>query len=170
LKPLPAAPVGRSKEILLPLARLPSRAEWLTRAKGESRRVAYHAQKNLDRLNRGEALPTQVPYLVQTWTFGPELCMVFLPGEVVGDYSLRLKRELASDRLWVNAYANDAPAYIPSRRILDRGGYEADGAMLYYDWPTRFADDVEELIIAAVHELVPPDYRVSKDGRGRALK
>ena len=32
-----------------------------------------------------------------------------LAGEVVGDYSLRLKRELGGDRLWVTAYANDAP-------------------------------------------------------------
>lgn len=30
--------------------------------------------------------------------------MVFLPGEVVVDYALRLKRELDRNRLWVNAY------------------------------------------------------------------
>src|SRR5207247_9962456 len=87
--------------------------------------VGYQARKNLARLDRGEKLPTALPYLVQTWNFGNELAMVFLPGEVVVDYSLRLKKEFEVTRLWVNAYANDAPCYIPSRRILQEGGSEA---------------------------------------------
>jgi hypothetical protein len=92
---------------------------------------------------------------VQTWTFGSDLSMVFLPGEVVVDYGLRLKRELAGRPLWVNAYSNDVPCYIPSRRVLEEGGYEAAGAMVYYDRPTKFAPDVEERIITAIHELLP---------------
>ena len=50
--------------------------------------------------------------------------MVFLPGEVVVDYVLRLKKEFDPARLWVTAYANDEPCYIPSERILKEGGYE----------------------------------------------
>lgn len=161
LKPLTGEPVGRAKEIQLPFDRLPTREEWLVRAESKDRGTRYHARKNLARLDRGETLPTHLPYLVQTWTFGSELCLVFLPGEVVGDYSLRLKREFAADRLWVNAYVNDAPAYIPSRRVWEIGGYEGAGAMVYYDQPTRFAPEVEELIIAAVHELIPPAYRAA---------
>ena len=45
----------------------------------------------LERLARGEAIPTTVPYVVQGWAFGDDLAMVFLAGEVVVDYSLRLK-------------------------------------------------------------------------------
>ena len=57
--------------------------------------------------------------------------MVFLGGEVVADYALRLKRELGASRLWVNAYANHVPCYIPSTRVLAEGGYEAELAMDY---------------------------------------
>ena len=77
--------------------------------------------------------------------------MVFLPGEVVVDYVLRLKKEFDPARLWVTAYANDVPCYIPSERILREGGYEGGGAMVYYGRPTRLKPGVEALIIDAVH-------------------
>ena len=57
------------------------------------------------------------------------------PGEVVVDYVLRLKKEFDAGRLWVTAYANDVPCYIPSERILREGGYEGGGAMVYYARP-----------------------------------
>ena len=50
------------------------------------------------------------------------------------------------------------PGYIPSRRILKEGGYEGGGAMVYYDHPTRFAPAVEDMIIGAVHELMPAEF------------
>src|SRR5262249_31787345 len=100
---------------------------------------------------------------VQTWTFGDKLAMVFLPGEVVVDYSLRLKKEYDASRLWVNAYSNDAPCYIPSLRILREGGYEGGGAMIYYDRPTRFAENVEDLIFAQLHKQMPEGFKAPKD-------
>jgi hypothetical protein len=148
----------RTKEIELAFAPLPTREEWQALAESKSASIAYHAKKNLARLERGEPLPTHLPYLVQCWSFGRDLAMVFLPGEVTVDYGLRIKREFDHARVWVNAYSNDVPCYIPSRRVLDEGGYEGGGAMLYYDRPTKFAPDVEERIIAAVHEVVPREF------------
>jgi hypothetical protein len=139
------------KTIELPLADLPSHAEWETRAKRDDA-AGYHARVQLDRLDRGEKLKTQIDYPIQTWKFGDMLTMVFLPGEVVVDYSLRFKHELGRDRLWINAYANDDPCYIPSERILREGGYEGGGAMIYYDVPARFRPGLEEKIVAVVHE------------------
>jgi sugar lactone lactonase YvrE len=158
LAPIRGKLTCRTKQINLAFDTLPTRAEWETLAASPIPSVAYHARKNLGRLDRGETLPTELPYLVQTWTFGDDLAMVFLPGEVVVDYSLRLKSEFDKTRLWVNAYSNDAPCYIPSKRVLEEGGYEGGGAMVYYDRPTRFAPDVEERIIAAVHDIMPKGY------------
>lgn len=84
--------------------------------------------------------------------------MAFLPGEVVVDYSLRLKRELDCTRLAVIAYANAAPCYIPSERILREGGYEGGGAMIYYDQPQIFAPGLEEKIIASVRRQIPASF------------
>ena len=91
---------------------------------------------------------------MQTWAFGDSLAAVFLPGEVVADYALRLKKELDGRRLWINAYSNDAPCYIPSERVLKEGGYEGGGAMIYYGRPGAFTPDVEPLIVDTVHRLV----------------
>src|SRR5207248_5245441 len=123
----------------------PTRDELAEKAKCEDA-VGYHARVQLARLERGEALRTKIDYDIQTWTVGDALAMVFLPGEVVVDYSLRLKRELDGRRLWINAYANDAPCYIPSERVLKEGGYEGGGAMVYYDVPTRFQPGLEQRI------------------------
>lgn len=148
----------RVKSIVLPFDKLPTREEWSTLAASPNHWVAYHARQNLARLDRGEKLPTELPYMVQTWNFGDQFAMVFLPGEVVVDYSLRLKQEYDPGRLWVNAYANDVPCYIPSKRVWQEGGYEGGDAMIYYDRPVRFDDATEELIIAAVRQLMPARF------------
>ena len=43
---------------------------------------------------------------------------------MVVDYSLEIKRNLGSSHTWVSAYCNDVMAYIPSKRVLEEGGYE----------------------------------------------
>jgi hypothetical protein len=146
-----------TKGLELPLDSLPTRAAWESRAK-ETNAIGKHALLNLARLERGEDLPTRIPYMLQAWVFGDNLAMVFLPGEVVVDYSLRLKREYDPGRLWLNAYANDVPCYIPSERILTEGGYEGGGAMVYYDKPTRLAPGIENQIVAGVHDLLPKTF------------
>ncbi len=153
--------VCRVKPIELPFDTLPDREEWTACAQSTNHWIAYHAKKNLARLDRGERLPTTLPYLVQAWNFGDELAMVFLPGEVVVDYSLRLKKEFNASRLWVNAYANDVPCYIPSRRIWREGGYEGGFAMIYYDRPTRLAEGTEDQIVSTVRKLVPSALRAA---------
>ena len=158
LAPLHSKLECRAKRIVLPFDTPLAREEWEKRAQSDNHWIAYHAKRNLARLDRGEKLPAELPYLVQTWNFGDELAMVFLAGEVVVDYSLRLKKEFDPARLWVNAYANDVPCYIPSKRIWREGGYEGGFAMIYFDRPTRFAENVEDLIIAAVHGLLPKEF------------
>ena len=159
LKPLTSPLECRTRQILLPFGPLPTRAEWEAKTGDKSRTVAYHAKMQLAKLDRGIALPVALPYLVQVWNFGPELAMVFLSGEVVVDYALRLKRELDAERLWVNSYANDVPAYIPSERVLQEGGYEGGSAMLVDDWPGPFAPGVEDRIVSTVHELMPAAFK-----------
>jgi putative membrane-bound dehydrogenase-like protein len=158
LAPITGKLTANRRSIELPLDNLPTRAEWEERARRKDA-IGYHARVQLARLDRGEALRTRIAYPVQTWTFGDSLALVFLPGEVVVDYALRLKRELDGRRLWINAYANDAPAYIPSERVLKEGGYEGGGAMIYYDLPVRFRPGLEQRIVTTVHDLVGPRFR-----------
>jgi hypothetical protein len=157
-KPLAPDLQCREKDFSLPFQPLPTRQEWEERAKKPGI-VGYHARVNLQRLDRHEALPTSLPYSVVNWTFGSDLAMVFLAGEVVVDYSIRLKKAFDPARLWINAYANDVPCYIPSVRVLNEGGYEAEDSLWYYDRPARLAPESEDLICEAVSEIVPPRFR-----------
>ena len=145
------------RRIELPLGRVVPRAELEARLTGKAN-VAYAAAQFLRQLDAGKPLPSIVPYPVQAWAFDGDFAMVFLGGEVVADYALRLKRELGVSRLWVNAYANHVPCYIPSRQVLKEGGYEAEAAMDYYGWPTRLAEDTEDRIVRTVHDLLPANF------------
>lgn len=153
LQPLSGPPACRFEPIPLPLDVFP-RTEWEARVK-RGGAIAYQAKLQLEKLDRGEPLKSELTYPVQTWSFGDDLAMVFLGGEVVVDYALRLKRELAGDRLWVTGYANDVACYIASKRVLAEGGYEALDSMIYYDQPGRLAPQVEDLIVSAVRRLLP---------------
>ena len=74
--------------------------------------------------------------------------IVALASETVVDYSLRLKGELSranGPTVWIAGYSNTMTGYIPSRRVLLEGGYEAESR----PWqPT-----LEERIVKKVHEL-----------------
>jgi putative membrane-bound dehydrogenase-like protein len=164
LAPVTGKLTARTHAIELPLDTLPTRAQWEERAKRKGA-VGYHARVQVGRLDRGEPLRTKIAYPIQTWAFGDSLAMVFLPGEVVVDYSLRLKRELDGLRLWINAYANDAPCYIPSERVLKEGGYEGGGAMIYYDLPTRFKPGLEQRIIDTVHDQIGKKFKSPFDSQ-----
>jgi len=148
---------GQTRRIELPYDTLPTRAEWEVEAKKPGA-VGLRAQLALKTLDGGGTIPKALPYLVQVWNFGRDLAMVFLPGEVVVDYSLRLKRDYDGTRLWVNGYSNDVPCYIPSRRVWDEGGYEAAGAMVYYNRPNRFDGSQETRIIEAVGKIMPKAF------------
>ena len=156
--PLPTPPVGRFRRVRVPFDTLPTREvlEQLVEAGGAP---GYNASTQLEKLDRGEPLQEALDYPIQTWQFGDRLVMVFLAGEVVVDYVLRLKSELDASRLWVSAYSNDLPCYIPSERILREGGYEGGGAMVYYGRPTRLKPGVEDIILSTVRALVPDEFR-----------
>jgi hypothetical protein len=161
LKAITAKPDIRYARLDLPLDTRRTREEWEERAK-KMDAVGYHARVNLAKLDRGETLPTKINYPVQTWVFGNHLAIVFLPGETVVDYSLRLKREYDPTRLWVNGYSNDARCYIPSERVLKEGGYEGGDAMIYYDFPQRFAPGLEQKIIDVVAKQLPQGFKKSE--------
>lgn len=161
--PLEEPPIAGLRRIELPFDRPPTQEEFSKRlaagrspnASSSAKRLGYHAQRMLEHIRRDGRVPATLDYHVVTWAFGRELAMVFLPGEVVVDYTLRLKRELNANCLWVTAYANDVPCYIPSKRVLAEGGYEVDSSMISYARPTRFAPAVEDRVVAAAKALLP---------------
>lgn len=141
------------EEIPLAYDTLPTRDELMEKQKSKVKVDADHAARLLARLNEQGGLPQTYPYPVQVIRLGPELTWVMLAGEVVVDYSLRLKSDLKDPIIWVSAYTNDVPSYVPSLRVWKEGGYEAGEAMKWGTHPIRWSRDVEEQIIGAVKKL-----------------
>ncbi|MBI1900069.1 MAG: neutral/alkaline non-lysosomal ceramidase N-terminal domain-containing protein [Planctomycetia bacterium] len=141
------------REIDLAFAEIPTREKLEADAKAADKYVARRATLLLAQLDKTGKIDPTYPYPVQAWRIGDELLFVTLGGEVVVDFSLRLKRELGA-KTFVAGYSNDVMAYIPSLRVLREGRYEGGGAMVYYGLPSPWGESVEEDIVRAVHELV----------------
>jgi neutral ceramidase len=153
MTPLPARLGTAFREVPLKLDEPPGVEHWRQAAESGNRYEQARAQMLLERLGAGQPLPESYPYGVGVWTLGNDIQWVFLGGEVVVDYALRLKAERGGKRTWVAGYANDVMAYIPSLRVLAEGGYEGKTAMVYYGLPAAWAPGVEETVVDAVHAL-----------------
>jgi len=153
MDPVAANSAATYAEITLPLNEVPGREAFVKESMSADKFVAARAKMLLKKIEAGEKIPDVYPYPVQTWRLGKEITLVTLGGEVVVDYSLRLKKELGPG-LWVMGYANDVMAYIPSARVLKEGGYEGGGSMVYYGLPAVWGSKVEDLIVEEIVKQV----------------
>jgi len=120
-------------------------------AKGGYR--ARWAKHLLKMSKAGKALPKSYPYPVQVWKLGKDQLWISLGGEVVVDYA-RLFKSRYGPTTWVNGYANDLMAYIPSRRVWEEGGYEAGGFAAFGLPALRWSGDIEKRITASVERVI----------------
>ena len=140
--------------VTLDFAEPPGRKQLEEQAKSSDKYARRHAEVLLEELEQTGTIRKTYPYLVQVVRFGNDLTLVAMAGEVVVDYALRLKAEIADSAVWVAGYSNDVFGYVPSLRILQEGGYEGGGAMRYTNLPGPFAPSIEERIMGKLHEMV----------------
>ncbi|MFO1020850.1 MAG: neutral/alkaline non-lysosomal ceramidase N-terminal domain-containing protein [Planctomycetales bacterium] len=163
MKEIAAAPVCSFGYAALPFDR-PTVAELTLKLADKQPVVRKHAQNMLDILKKKGRLPETYPLPIETWQFGNDLTMVFMGGEVVLDYVLRMKQELQSGYVWATAYTNDVPGYIASERVRGEGGYEVDFSMIYYNQPGRWSTGTEDLIFKRIKEILEhPQAEQPKD-------
>jgi hypothetical protein len=156
MTPVTGTLTARFQEIELEFSSIPTRETLVETAKSADRYQRTRAELFLKSLDAGQAISPTYPYPVQVWKLGTGVTWVALGGEVVVDYSLRLKRELGPGRTWVAGYANDVMAYIPSERVLAEGGYEGDTSMIVYMQPSKWKSGLEDRIVQTVHDLARP--------------
>jgi hypothetical protein len=158
LQPLTLPPTCNMKWINLPFSQVLTVPELIEFTKDTTIK-GYYSRLALERVLRGESIPSELSYPIQTWNFGDEMIMINMGGEVVVDYSIRLNDKLDSERLWINSYSNDVSCYIASQRVIVEGGYEADASMYWYNMPSPLSEEVEDIIINTVHEMIPASFK-----------
>ncbi|MCC7423990.1 MAG: neutral/alkaline non-lysosomal ceramidase N-terminal domain-containing protein [Planctomycetaceae bacterium] len=151
------------EKVALQFVPAPPREELLKLKDSKDRYDRRRGEFLLNELETQGTINLEYPYTVQVMRLGDDITLVALAGETVVDYSLRLKKELkGSAEVWVAGYSNDVFGYVPSRRVLEEGGYEGVGAMRYTIHPGPFEPSVEERIITSVHRLVKQTTAHSK--------
>jgi hypothetical protein len=139
-------------EVELEFAPLPAHDELARLESSGNATEKRRATRLLKQLSEPGGVKMTYSYPIQVVHFGRDLTLVALAGETVIDYALRLKRELPGP-LWVAGYSNDVFSYVPSRRVLEEGGYEGRDAIISSSLPGPFAPSVEERIVGKVKEM-----------------
>lgn len=133
----------------------PDAKELEKRKESKNKYERRHAERFLAELKETGQIQTEYAFPIQTIQFGDDLTMVALPGEVVVDFSLRLKQKLvSSSSVWVAGYSNYVFGYLPSQRVLSEGGYEGRSAMIYSEYPGPFHESVERRVLEKVRDLM----------------
>jgi hypothetical protein len=126
-----------------------TREDFVRQLESGNRFEQRRARLMLEAYDRGEPI-RDLEFPVQAARLGSEVTFLALGGEVVVDYVLRAKREHPAAGLIVVGYCHEVACYIPSKRVLEEGGYESVYSMIYYGQPGPFAPSVEERVFAAV--------------------
>ncbi|GAB3701741.1 neutral/alkaline non-lysosomal ceramidase N-terminal domain-containing protein [Spirosoma flavus] len=135
-------------EVDLAFAKSPTEADLLAVAKSDVPHYKRWAERMLGKLHRSESFITSYPYPVQVWQLGDQP-IISLGGEVVIEYSIKLKQIFGSDT-FIAGYSNDVMGYIPSTTVLREGGYEGDTAQMVYGLPSVWASTIESTILNEV--------------------
>jgi hypothetical protein len=104
------------------------------------RRLIKAIQENTDKKS--------LPYSISVWHLGETVKIIAMEGEVPTELSLTMKRLFHEYQTVVLGYSNSVMTYIPTRKILREGGYEAEAYVLHgYRGP--FLPETEDMILGA---------------------
>lgn len=155
MEPLQPKLKSAYKEVDLRFSELPTIEQIKENTKSKNTYVARHARQLLKQIQKQGNLPKTYPYPIQVWQLGDRLNWIFMGGEVVVKYSLKLKLNLNSGYTWVSGYCNDLCSYIPTKDDIKQHGYEGDRSMVYYGLPATWDENhLEEDIMSGVEELI----------------
>lgn len=98
-----------------------------------------------------------LPCYLSVWRLDAETRLVAIEGEVSTEYSLALKRYFAANKLVVLGYSNGVTAYIPTRKMIGEGGYEAE-CNYFFGLQGRYIPEIEDIIVGQTARLL---YEVS---------
>lgn len=149
MKPLNSKLFVNYLEIDLPFAKPPPTREDLVQIINDSSASAYPAYLKrgadhfLNILEKGGTLLSSYPwYPVQVWNIGGQAIFAF-GGELTVGYTVYLKEIFGQD-IFVFSYCNDNMSYIPTVKMLGKGGYESTMSPIF---TTPYSHAIEKIII-----------------------
>lgn len=152
MRPLDSELATAYTEIDLTFAKPSPSREELVEITGEDSGYPDYLKQNarvlIAKLDKGESLITSYPYPVQVWRLGDQAIFSF-GGELLIGYAIALKQLFGPDT-FVMGYSNDVMAYIPTKTVLQEGGYEGTRSPIF---TSPWAIDIEERILGEALKL-----------------
>ncbi len=130
LKPIKPSLRSAITEMRLPLKKLPPRSEFeaiVNQTKPEVRESNMRCQwatRQLEKLDRGEHLPTNVGITVQVVHVGDGVNLVGMEGEPVAGWGYLIEDFCGAGVTFPLGYCNGQGLYLPVSNMLPEGGYE----------------------------------------------
>ena len=92
------------------------------KARGGS--MSGYAERNLERLDAGEEIPSQMEYRVQTLWLNPDLALIGLDVEPLCALGQVVEAAVAPKQAMLLGYVHGSQGYTPDTKEMKRGGYE----------------------------------------------
>jgi len=147
-----------SVEMYWPLAPVPARSWYETVvANSDGSGVGQElkrlwAERQIERLDRGEKLPKRVPITCHGIQLGKGLRLIGLEGEAVAGLGLLIMDFYKQGITFPLGYTDGAQLYLPTEGMLDEGGYEV---VSYYEYgqPAPLAKGFEDILKESLEQL-----------------
>ena len=139
------------KEILLPFGSHPTEKELNEIIRTQTDYQKRWAEEMLAKIKTGQPLMKTYPYPIQLWNLGG-WPLFSMGGELTIGYAIGLK-ERYGQNVFVMGYSNDVMAYIPTKTVLEEGGYEGATAMMADGLPAPWTNNIEELVYEGIESL-----------------
>ncbi|NUP99906.1 MAG: hypothetical protein HUU35_08630 [Armatimonadetes bacterium] len=158
LQPIAPRLHSRTLEMEWPLEPVKAREEYVALgAGGQPETLARDvprlwAQRQVERLDRGETLPQAATITVHGLQLGDGLRLVGLEGEAVMAYGAQIERAFGGGLTVPMGYCNGQGLYLVTSEQLDEGGMEAN-SFYEYSWPARLAKGMEPILDATLERL-----------------
>lgn len=111
------------------------------------------ALRTVEAIERG-TIKDRIPFYISAWQLDEQTHLIAMEGEVSTQYSLLLKRLFGSQgKLIVLGYSNGVFSYVPSRKMIGEGGYEAE-CNYFFGLRGPFVPEIEDIIVGQVAQAM----------------
>jgi len=147
----PHAPRVRTmlEDMAWPLSPLPRRDALAAMRDVEGSLRTLWADREIERIDRGETRPTHAPVMLQAIQLGEDVRIVALEGEPVAGHAYLMARHFPDGVFLPLGYANSQGLYLPTERMLSEGGYEVESAY-EYGFPAPLTYGFEDILHSTI--------------------
>ena len=140
---------GNINVVQAPCERQHTTREQLESLKGEGGLLQQYAEAGLECLDKGEEIPDQVAFQVQTLWLNRDLTLIGLDVEPLCGLAKTVEEAVAPAQAVLLGYTNGCIGYTPDTEEMKRGGYET-GSYLPKLWSGPLKPGLEDLFASAV--------------------